>query len=252
MPGLLGTGRGLRSGQRQDEGGARWRRVGHPGPEGLDVSGHMVRLVLRRVPDRPHRPEARGDLLSPLPDAPVRRRRAAYRPAHRHLGVQRGVLRRRPHGARQRRRRRQRWLAGRHGDPRLRAGCLDHRPPGRLRGRARRGDRRGARPGCDRRCRHPAAAGAGLDRPARHATQLPAHTGALGTGHGRRRGVDRQALLGQLAPGARGAGDGRARPGGRGRGGTSVRSHRRPAELLVQPGRHHLRRLEPDPAQHHR
>ena len=71
-------------------------------------------------------------------DRPGRRRGPADRAAHRRLGVQRGVLHRRPHRRRPGRRRARRRLAGRDGAARLRARRLDPGPAGRLRPRARR------------------------------------------------------------------------------------------------------------------
>ena len=88
---------------------ARRRRVGRDRAEGVDLAGHLGRVVLR---DRPHvaalRPgqEAPGPLVPARPHGPGGRRDPTDPSAHRHLRVQRGVLRRRPHLHRQRGRRR--------------------------------------------------------------------------------------------------------------------------------------------------
>ena len=52
VPGLLRTGRRLGSRERADAGRARRRRMGRQRAEGLDLGRGVVRLVLRRLPDR--------------------------------------------------------------------------------------------------------------------------------------------------------------------------------------------------------
>ena len=75
-------------------------------------------------------------------DGPARRRGAAHPAADRHVGVQRGLLRRRARRRRPGRRRTGRRLAGRHGHPVLRARRRHPRPAARLRPGARRRRRR--------------------------------------------------------------------------------------------------------------
>ena len=143
MPGLLRARRGLRPRQRVDDRRARRRRVGDQRAEGVDVAGALGAVVLRR---RPHRDGLQAPRRAVVPagaDGPARRRGPADRPADRRLGVQRGVLRRRPHRRRPGRRRAGRRLAGRDGHARLRARRVDARPADRLRPRAF--QRRGAR-----------------------------------------------------------------------------------------------------------
>src|SRR5690606_10733296 len=92
-------------------------------------------------------------------------------------------------------------------------------------------------------------------RPRDHAAQRAADAGGQRVGQPRPGGDGRQALLGEPPPRPRRVGHGRARPrrhrvpGNRRR---RLRPRPAPAALPVQPGRHHLRGLEPDPAQHHR
>ena len=100
VPGLLRAERRQRPGQRPDQGGARRGRVGDHRSEGVDVAGPPGRLVLRRVPDRAGVDPAQGPLLPAGAHGPARRRGPAHHPAHPDLGVQRGLLRRRPHRSR--------------------------------------------------------------------------------------------------------------------------------------------------------
>ena len=99
VPGLLGAERRERPGQRPDQGGPGRRRVGGHRPEGVDLAGPPVGLVLRGVPDRAGIAPAQGALLPPGAHGPARGRGPAHHPAHRHLRVQRGLLRRGPHRA---------------------------------------------------------------------------------------------------------------------------------------------------------
>ena len=102
MPGLLRAGRRLRPGVGvQTTARARRRRVGDHRPEGVDVAGARGRLVLRAGPHR-------AGLASGTPGCPTCSCRWTS-PASRSgpivqltggVGVQRGVLRRRPHRAR--------------------------------------------------------------------------------------------------------------------------------------------------------
>jgi hypothetical protein len=91
--------------------------------------------------------------------------------------------------------------------------------------------------------------------PARHAAAGPAHAVSAGARRALARGPGHQAVLGHLAPRPRQARHGRARPRRRllaeGPGG-GLRAHRAAAPVPVHPLRHHLRRLQRDPAQHHR
>ena len=97
VPGLLRAERRFRPRQREDQRPPRRRRVGHQRPEGVDVAGAVVRLVLRR---RPHRGRQRAPPRPVLPahaDGPAGHRDPADPPDHRHRRVQRGLLRRSPH-----------------------------------------------------------------------------------------------------------------------------------------------------------
>ena len=69
-------------------------RVGDHGPEGLDLTGAVGRLVLRAGPDRQGSRAPQRALLSPRPDGPAGDRAQTDQPAHRDVGVQRGLLRR--------------------------------------------------------------------------------------------------------------------------------------------------------------
>ena len=109
----------------------RRRRVGDRRPEGVDVARAVGRLVLRALPHRPRRAEAPRHLVPARADAPAGHRDPAHRAAHRDIGVQRGVLRRRAHRGRQRRRRRRRRLEGRDGHACVRARRVDARPAAR-------------------------------------------------------------------------------------------------------------------------
>ena len=91
------AGSDLANVQTRAEQVTRRRRVGHHGPEGVDVARALGRLVLRAVPHRSRRTEAQGALVPARADAPARHRDPPDRADHRHLGVQRGVLRRGAH-----------------------------------------------------------------------------------------------------------------------------------------------------------
>ena len=86
------------------------------------------------------------------------------------------------------------------------------------------------------------------------ALERPAHAGRDGRSRAPPLGHDRQALLGQLAPRPGQPGHGRARPvrhaGRAGR--RRLPAHPDAAPVSLHPQRHHLRRLQPDPAQPHR
>ena len=71
--------------------------VGHQRPEGVDVAGALGAVVLRRRPHREGLQAARRPVLPAGAAGSAGRRDPADRPADRRLGVQRGVLRRRPH-----------------------------------------------------------------------------------------------------------------------------------------------------------
>ena len=105
----------------------------------------LGRLVLRRGAHRSGFGAPRGPVVPARADAPAGHRDPPDRADDGHVGVQRGVLRRRPHRRGQRGRRRRRRVARRHGDARLRAGCGHARPADRLRARARRDRRAGSR-----------------------------------------------------------------------------------------------------------
>ena len=122
---------------------ARRRRVGDQRPEGVDVARPREPLVLRRRPHRARHPSGTAGssfLLVPMDQPGVEVRRSSARSPAAASSTRRSS--RRPHarptsivGAAGRR------LAGGDGPARLRARHLDARPAGRLRPRARRGDR---------------------------------------------------------------------------------------------------------------
>lgn len=247
MPGLLRAGGRLRPGERPDQGPPRRRRLGDHRPEGVDVPRAVGRLVLRAVQDRGGLAAASRAVVPAGAHAAAGGRGPADRPAHRDLRVQRGVLRRRAHRGGQHPRRPRRGVAGRHGHARVRARRVHARAADRVRPGAERGRRDGA---ADRRDRRPGAA-----RPARQivagAADHAAERAARAPPGPRPRDVDRQAVLVGVAPQAGRAGAGRPGQGRAGRG-RERRARRAAAALPVQPGRHHLRRLQRDPAHRHR
>ena len=115
-------GRRLRPRQRRDQGraldGDEWVINGQKVWTSLAHRADWCFVVARTEPGS-QRHHGLSYLLVPM--RPAGRRDPADRPDHRHLGVQRGLLRRRPHRRRQRRRRGRRRLEGRDGDARLRA-----------------------------------------------------------------------------------------------------------------------------------
>ncbi len=151
VPGLLGARRGERPGQRADPGRPRRWSLGRHRTEGLDVPRPAGRLVLRGLPDRPGFVAPPRALVPPRPDGPAGGRDPPDHPADPDLGVQRGVLRRRPHAGRPRGGPAGRRVEGGPGHPGLRAGGRPPRAPAHLPARARPagGDRArvgGARP----------------------------------------------------------------------------------------------------------
>ena len=112
-------------------------RMGDHRPEDLDLAGPRGRLVLRAGPDRARLDAQPRPVLPAGPDGPAGGHGPPDPAAHRHLGVQRGLLRRRAHRRRPRGRRARRRLAGGqgHAGPRARRGHA--RPAGRLPARAR-------------------------------------------------------------------------------------------------------------------
>jgi hypothetical protein len=211
VPGLLRARRRQRPGQRPDAGRARRRRVGGHRAEGVDVAGPPGRLVLRRLPDR-SRDSVRhqGPVLPAGAHGPARRRGAAHHPAHPDLGVQRGVLRRRPHHASTTWWARWATAGGGARHPGLRAGRGAARPPARLPARARPSLAR-AGPTGHRATRCSASAGPGPMPSWRSCAQHPAEPLRRRRAGGAARGLDRQAVLGQLAPPSGRAGHGRPR-----------------------------------------
>ena len=128
MPGLLGAERGLGPRQRADARAARGRRVGDRRPEGLDLVGGVVRLVLRAVPHRSRGAEAPRALLPARADEAAGRRDPADPADHRRRGVLRGVLRRRAHRRRRTSSARPATAGGSRWHARVRARRLDARP----------------------------------------------------------------------------------------------------------------------------
>ena len=157
VPGLLGAERGLRSRERADARGARRRRVGRDRAEGVDVARALGAVVLRALPHEPRRAAPPRPVVPARPDGPTRHRDPPDPAAHRHVGVQRGLLLRGAHRRRERGRRGRRRLARRDGHARVRAGRIDARAAARVRERAPRGHRRGRAPECSR--RRPSASG---------------------------------------------------------------------------------------------
>src|SRR3984957_8004950 len=98
-----------------------------------------------------------------------------------------------------------------------------------------------------------ARAWVGLDALPGVPVRPPRRAGRHGHRRRGRRGLGAEGALVAVAPGARGAGDGRARRRVHGR---RHRRRRRPgrvaAAVPVRPGRDHLRRVRRDPAEHHR
>ena len=245
VPGLLRTRRRLRPGQRRHQGHPGRRTLGDHRSEDLDLAGPRGRLVLRAGPDRARLDPQQRPVLPAGPDAPARGHGPPDPPAHRHLGVQRGVLRRRPHRRGPRRRPARRRLERGQGHPGLRTRRGHARPAGRLPPRP--GQPAGSSPPHRRGRRSPAQrqAGPGLDRPGSRPRLRPRHPG-------RRRphaGLGAEDPVVPLAPAPRRAGHGNPRPvvdGG------PERPGRLAAPVPVHPGRDDLRRVGRDPAQHHR
>ena len=69
VPGLLRARRRLRPRQREDPGRARRRRVGHHRPEGVDLARALGPVDLRARAHQPRRAEAQGPLVPPRADA---------------------------------------------------------------------------------------------------------------------------------------------------------------------------------------
>ena len=133
VSGLLGARRRKRPGERVDHRRTRRRPVGDQRPEGVDVDGAPVAVVLRGGPHREGLQTPRGAVLSAGAARPARRRDTPDRAADRDGGFQRGVLRRRPHRCRSGRRPARRRLAGRDGDADIRARGVDAGPADPLR-----------------------------------------------------------------------------------------------------------------------
>ena len=246
VPGLLRARRRLRPGQRVHQGEtATGDALGHRRPEGLDLARAPGRLVLRGRPHRARLEAAPRPVLPARPDGPGGRRGPADHPAHRHLGVQRGLLQRGPHRRRPRRRRRGQRLEGRDGHARLRARRLHDRPAGRLPARARRAARGGSRQRDLRRPGDPRPPREGAGRARGDPAERAAHPVR---GPGAPAGQHLQAALGRLAPHPR-----RARHAGARRRLADHRARLRPrrvaADVPVHPRGHDLRRVRRDPAQ---
>ena len=120
-PGLVRAQRRQRPGRDQEPGDAGRRRLAGERPEDLGHARRVLHPPLRPVP---HRSRGRAPPGAELPAGPARRRgghRAGRQPARRRRGLRRGVLRRRVRPRRGRAGRRERGLAGGHGDHVLRA-----------------------------------------------------------------------------------------------------------------------------------
>ena len=256
MPGLLRAGRRLRPRQRADQGAPRRRRVGHRRPEGVDLARPPRRLVLRGRPHRARLGAAPRAVLPAGADGPGRRRGPADRAAHRRLGVQRGLLHRRPHRRRPRRRRARRRLEGRDGRCSA-SSAASPRSASRSASRA-------------------SSTASSTCAQANGAIDDPVLRDRLAQAQGRARGdaaqraarpvgvagedsppaaapVDRQAGLGQLAPAASASSRWTSpAPAGLTAPRRRLRPRRVAAALPVHPRRHDLRRQRRDPAQHPR
>ena len=106
MPGLLRARRRLRPRQRADQGPPRRRRVGRSTARRCGRRcAHVADWCFVLARTEPGSQRHHGLSLPARADGPGRRRGPADRAAHRRLGVQRGLLHRRPHRRRPRRRR---------------------------------------------------------------------------------------------------------------------------------------------------
>ena len=214
MPGLLGAQRRLRPRQRA-------RRAPSSTATSGSSTGQKVWTSLAHWPtgascvartDPGAARDTMGCRYLLVPMRPAGHRDPSDRADHGHVRVQRGVLRRRP-TARDN-------VVGEPGDGwkvamgtlGFERGVVDPRPAGRLPPRTRRAHRPRPRTGAARRPGHPRTARPRLHRAAGHARARVAHAVSLGNRHVRPdRGVGAQALLGDVAPRARRARDGRAR-----------------------------------------
>ena len=192
---------------------ARRRRVGDRRAEGVDVARALGAVVLRARPHRPRRAASPGHLVPARADGPARHRDPTDRADHRHVGVQRGLLRRRPDrvptssSARSTAAGRSRWARSRSSGARSTLGqqlgfvheWQEIAATARERGIT--DDPVDA-----------AAARAGVDRARDHAVHRDARAHRAQPRRRHARDVDRQALLGAAAPGHGRARDGRARP----------------------------------------
>ena len=114
----------------------RRRPVGDHRAEGLDVAGSRGRLVLRAGPDRARVGAEPGPVLPAGPDGPAGDHGPPDPAADRHLGVQRGLLRRCAHRRGQCGRRARGRVAGGQGHAGARTRRGHARPAGRLPARA--------------------------------------------------------------------------------------------------------------------
>ena len=197
---------------------ARRRRVGARRAEDLDLAGPPGELDLRAGPHRPGRAPAPGDLLPARADGPAGRGGAPHPLGDGGERVQRGLPRRGPHPAGERRRPGERRVEGRPDPAGLRARRRGGDQPDPVPRRVRPARRAGAGSRGRRRPDRARPAGPAARRGGDHAVpRLPRADGLPQRRGARAGGVDRQAVLERVPPArhrprARAGRD--ARPGG--------------------------------------
>ena len=141
--GLLRARRRFRPRERLHDRTPRRRQVDHQRPEGVDLTGSRRAVVLRGLPHRGGLQASPGVELPAGPVGSARCDSSAHSAAHRHIRVQRGLLRRRRHRCRSGGRGTRRGLEDRDGAAHLRARCIHARTADRIYPRAPRRRRPG-------------------------------------------------------------------------------------------------------------